>query len=386
MKTKSFSIILIFIFLPPDLLSRSLSFAVVGDIMNHALQISTAYSKECDCWDYRFSFEKVKPYLESADITIGNLETTLPGKRELYSGYPQFGAPDELLDALVWSGFDILTLANNHSVDKGFEGLTRTKHVTKSKGIVPLGTYIDYHDFQQSSTVFVEKHDFRIALLNFTYGTNGIPVPRPAKIDEIEIPVLQKRIAEAKKHNPDVLILLLHYGTEYRTVPDTYQRKIVELALLEGTDIILGGHPHVLQPVELITRRDKYGIEKERLIAWSLGNFVSNQKKINTDGGIILKFSIRKVEGKIRIFNIDYIPVYVDFHGRHYILPVTEYIFLSKTLLPANKNAYSLAHGNQVYFIYFKNQNVYNKDRMILFFKNAYRILGFLPESLEIRE
>jgi poly-gamma-glutamate synthesis protein (capsule biosynthesis protein) len=362
-----------------------ISFSVVGDIMNHDLQIKTAYNKECDCWDYKFCFEQVKPYLENSDITIGNLETTLPGNRNEFSGYPQFGAPDELVDALKWSGFDILTLANNHSVDKGLEGIIRTRLIVQKKGIIPLGTYFNKKDQEKNSVFIYNKNNFKIAFINFTYGTNGIPIPNPTKINEIDLNFLREQIFRAKQNRPDVIILLLHYGTEYKTEPDIYQQYVVKLALIEGVDIVLGGHPHVLQPFETIILKDKYGIEKKRLIVWSLGNFVSNQKRINTDGGMIFQFQLTKSNQKIDIENIDYIPVFVEFDKKHYILPIHEYIYLSSKKIKDEHSYGTLNIQKKIYYIYFKNKNIKNKHKMSLFFRNTLKIIQVLPKLLEIQ-
>lgn len=380
-----YKLLILFILSSQSIYTQTLSFAVVGDIMNHELQIKTAYNKECNCWDYKFSFEKVKPYLEQVDLTIGNLETTLPGDPALYSGYPQFGAPDELLDAIQWSGFDILTLANNHSVDKSLLGLIRTRKIVEEKGIIPLGTYYTEEHQKKHSIVFIEKNNIKLALLNFTYGTNGIAVPYPARINQIDLNYLRKQIASAHKLQPDVIILLLHYGTEYKTEPDSYQRYIVNMALMEGVDIVLGGHPHVIQPFEIVKKQDKYGIQKERLIVWSLGNFVSNQLRINTDGGMIFLFKLNKINNIISISDIDYIPVYVDFNQRHYVLPIHEYVYLSSVKDP-EKVFYGNINWNQKqYNIYFKNENVAKKNQMVLFLQNIIKITNVMPKKIEIQ-
>ncbi len=363
----------------------SLTFAVVGDIMNHELQIQTAYNKQIDAWDYKFSFEFVKPYLENADIAMGNLETTLPGDRTQFSGYPLFGAPDELLEAIKWAGFDILTLANNHCVDKGLDALIRTRNMLEKNEIIPLGTFYNDIDQEKNAVVIYQKNGFKLALLNFTYGTNGIPVPSPAKVNEIDLNLLKKQIRKARELNPDVIIVLLHYGTEYQTQPDIYQHYVVHIALKEGADIILGGHPHVLQPFEVVQIQDKYGQNKNRLIVWSLGNFVSNQLRVNTDGGMIFQFQLTKQNNHIFIENIDYLPVYVDFREKHYILPIHEYIYLS-SIIEKNKTNYgSLTWNNKKYFIYFKNENVNHKQKMVQFFINSLEILKVLPKKIEIR-
>jgi len=363
----------------------SLSFSVVGDIMNHELQIQTAYNKEYDAWDYKFSFEFVKPYIENADIAIGNLETTLPGDRTKFSGYPQFGAPDELLDAIKWAGFDILTLANNHCVDKGLDALIRTRNLVEKEGLIPLGTFYDDVDQEKNAVVIYQKNGFKLALLNFTYGTNGISVPSPARVNEIDLNILKKQIRKARESNPDAIIVLLHYGTEYQTQPDIYQHYIVHLALKEGADIILGGHPHVLQPFEVVQMKDKYGQNKNRLIVWSLGNFVSNQLRVNTDGGMIFQFQLTKRNNHVLIENIDYIPVYVDFRGKHYVLPIHEYIYLSSSIEKNKINYGNFNWNNKKYFVYFKNEEVSNKHKMANFFINSLEILKILPKKIEIR-
>jgi poly-gamma-glutamate synthesis protein (capsule biosynthesis protein) len=381
---KDFFIIIWFV--PFALFAQSsLTFAVVGDIMNHDLQIQTAYNKEIDAWDYKFSFEFVKPYLETADIAIGNLETTLPGDREKFSGYPQFGAPDELLDAIKWAGFDVLTLANNHCVDKGLDALIRTRNMVEKNGMIPLGTFYDDIDQEKKAVVIYQKNGFKLALLNFTYGTNGIPVPSPAKVNEIDLNILRKQIRKAKEYNPDAIIVLLHYGTEYQTQPDIYQHYVVHVALKEGADIILGGHPHVLQPFEVVQIKDKYGQNKNRLIVWSLGNFVSNQLRVNTDGGMIFQFQLIKQNNHILIENIDYIPVYVDFRGKHYILPIHEYIYLSSSIEKNKANYGHLTWNDKKYFVYFKNEHIKNKQKMANFFINSLEILKVLPKKIEIR-
>ncbi len=370
-----------FIIYPLYAEKKVVSFSVVGDIMNHDLQIYTAYDPTCDCWNYKFSFEKVKPYLEETDITIGNLETTLPGERTMYSGYPQFGAPDALIDALSWSGFDILTLANNHCVDKGLKGLLRTKIVVKQKGLIPLGTFTDEEYQNKNFVSFYKKNQIVFAFLNFTYGTNGLAVPYPAMVNQIDLEELRMQIEYTKKQNPDVIILLLHYGKEYITSPNLYQKLIVQLAFKEGVDIVLGGHPHVLQPFELLKVSDKYGNEKQRLVVWSLGNFISNQKKPNTDGGMIFQFKVKKENQQILIYDLDYIPVYVSFNGKHRILPIHEYLYLSIQ----EPSKYVVKLNNIKYFIHFyPDKKDYHTEKMILFFMNSLEILKTLPKKLQI--
>lgn len=320
-----------------DASSDPLTFSVVGDIMSHDLQIESAYDKACDCWDYDPVFSHVAPILSESDLAIGNFETTLPGDKKKYSGYPQFGSPDALATAVRKAGFDIVTTANNHSMDKGKSGVRRTLEVLDREGLLHLGTYATQNDYQRHRLLIVERKGIRLALLNYTYGTNGIAVPSDVVVNLIDKKTIAEEIALARSRKPDAIIVLYHFGGEYLRYPDRYQLEMVDHAFHEGADIVLGGHPHVLQPFEIKQIEDRYGVTKERLVIYSLGNFVSNQQKRYTDGGIIFRFALRKTEAGLRIENVNYIPVWVYVERlahkvQFHILPVED--FLSNGSVP----------------------------------------------------
>jgi len=309
-------------------------FVAVGDIMNHQAQIDSAYDKSCDCYKYDDVFADVKSLITDADYAMANLETTLPGEKSKYSGYPQFGAPDSLVDTLKWAGFDLLTLSNNHTVDKYGEGVIRTKKMVKEKGFDAIGTYVDEDEYARDRIFVKEKGGIRFAFLNYSYGTNGIPYPQTAVVNGLDFHRIREEIALAKKR-ADAVVVMYHYGTEYRSDPDGYQRYAVEVAFQEGADIVVGGHPHVLQPYETRTMTDRYGETKERLVIWSLGNFVSNQLKRYTDGGMVFYFTVEKNDTQpgLKISNLGYIPVwvYTDRTGASpifRILPCRDYVTL----------------------------------------------------------
>lgn len=319
-----------------ELPAEKIRFSTVGDIMSHQAQIDSAYDASCDCWKYDEVFVDVKPIIEKADYAIGNLETTLPGEKSKYSGYPQFGTPDSLIDSLKWAGFDMLALTNNHTVDKYREGVLRTKKIVREKGLDVVGTYADEQEFIKER-VFVRKiRGVRFAFLNYSYGTNGLPVPPGTFVNGFDYVQIRREIAMAREQ-ADAVIVIFHYGTEYRRDPDPYQRYAVDLAFQEGADIVIGGHPHVLQPYEKRTMTDRYGDTKERLVIWSLGNFVSNQQKRHTDGGMIFEFTVEKnSDGKgLKISDLAYIPVWV--HIDHTsgspvfrVLPCRDYVALRR--------------------------------------------------------
>ena len=321
----------------------TLSITAVGDIMCHDRQLISAFDYECQCYDFSSTFRKVTPYLSRADISIGNLETTLPGDdtKKPYSGYPQFGSPDSLAQAIKDSGIDVLSLANNHSVDKGLTGILRTLDVTQSLGFFTLGTYRSKEEWKKKRVLILRKKGFRIALLNYSYGTNGLKVPRPAIVNMIDD---KKIIADLHYvHDivkPDLVIVIYHFGKEYKRYPDAFQKKYVNLAFKHGADVILGGHPHVLQPYELQTVKDVFNKKKKRLVIYSLGNFVSSQQRHYTDGGIMFHFEIRKNSNPQAEQNIIYskvshtlVWVYVEKFKKNkvdkekfHILPIRNYL------------------------------------------------------------
>lgn len=280
--------------------AKKVTLAVVGDLMLHQTQLDAAYQKSCDCYRFDDVFSEVKPYLSAADITIGNLETTLPGesdgkdKNKFYSGYPRFGAPDSFIDALAAAGFDILATANNHSMDKGKAGVLRTIKTLDNKNILHLGTYESKTDLTKNRVLIVEKNGLRLAFLNYTYGTNGLPVPDDIEVNRISKERVTTDIKAAQKLSADAILILFHFGSEYARFPDNFQKNMVQFAFEQGADVVLGGHPHVLQPYEIVLAKDMYGNNKERLVIYSLGNFVSGQQRRYTNGGTIFQFSIIK--------------------------------------------------------------------------------------------
>ncbi|MES0489715.1 MAG: CapA family protein [Leptospirales bacterium] len=310
--------------------SDTVEFSVVGDIMTHEPQIRAAYNNDCSCYDFANTFDIIAPHLK-ADVILGNLETTLPGSVLKFAGYPRFGAPDSLITALTKTGFNILTTANNHSVDKGKDGIIRTLDVLDKYGIAHLGTYRSAEEHKQNRVLLVEKNNMKMAFLNYTFSTNGIEIPKSVVVNMVKKKKISADIAHAKTLKPDAIIVIYHFGTEYARQPDSYQKDIVNFTFKEGADIVLGGHPHVLQPFKKLTVKDKYEETKDRFVIYSLGNFVSNQQRRYTDGGIILKFRLRKEEGVLVVDKIQYVPIWVhlqvqDEKRSYTILPVESYL------------------------------------------------------------
>lgn len=270
-----------------------------GDLMQHQGQIDAA--KTGSGFDYSPCFRFVKEEIGRADVAIGNLEVTLGGRP--YKGYPAFSAPDEYLEAIRDAGFDVLVTANNHCLDSGKKGLERTVRMLDSLGIHHAGTYRDSLAREKEYPLILDKNGFRIALLNYTYGTNGIGVKAPNVVNYIDKTVIGQDLRKARMSRPDLVIVLMHWGTEYRSLPDSGQKELAEWLIAQGADHVIGSHPHVVQPMELRAGADSV---TQHAVVYSLGNYISNMSAPDTDGGAMFKMEFRKSGGSVRLTDCGY--------------------------------------------------------------------------------
>lgn len=295
---------------------NKIKIAVVGDIMCHNTQFQDAYNKTTDSYDFTYVFDDVKEYLSEPDITIGNLETTLAGKSIGYSGYPTFNTPEILAQNLKDLGVDILSTVNNHCMDKGIKGLQSTIDELDKVEIKHTGTFKTEEEANKVLTV--ESNGIKFGIIAYTYGTNGIAVPKDYtySVNLIDKEKIAKDIEKAKAENVDVIIAIMHWGIEYETSPNSEQKDLANFLFENGVDIILGGHPHVLQTMEKRDIELEDGTHKDGFIVYSLGNFVSGQVKTYTKQSVILNIELTKhnssdSEKKITIDGVSYIPVYM---------------------------------------------------------------------------
>lgn len=264
-----------------------LSLLFVGDIMQHDSNIAAALDLISKKYDYSACFEYVAPILRSADLAIGNLELTLAGAP--FKGYPQFSAPDALAVELKRVGFDVLVTANNHSLDRRRKGVERTIKVLDSLEIPHTGTFKDSLERVRVYPLIVKKNGFQLSLLNYTYGTNGIPVTKPNIVNLIDTVVIKMDLAKARTQQSDAIIVFMHWGAEYQSLPNQEQKRLATLCLREGAKLVIGAHPHVLQPMV-------WNQNEDQLIAYSLGNFVSGQRPRYRDGGAMLWIELQKIK------------------------------------------------------------------------------------------
>lgn len=260
-----------------------------GDLMQHQGQIDAARQMD-GSYDYSPCFQYVKEEISSADIAIANLEVTLAGKP--YRGYPQFSAPDEYAQAAKEAGFDIFLTANNHCLDRRKKGLERTVHVLDSLQIPYAGTYINKEERDRLYPLIIQKKGFRIAFLAYTYATNGIEVQSPNVVNYIDKEQIIQDIAKARAQKADVIIACMHWGIEYRLLPERQEREMANWLISHGVDHVIGSHPHVLQPMEV--RPDEHTAARH-VVVYSLGNFISNMSAPNTDGGAMVKLELKRI-------------------------------------------------------------------------------------------
>ena len=301
-----------------------------GDAMVHSPQITWAKNPETNEYDYSGCFQYLENILEGGDLNIVNLETTLAGAP--YSGYPQFCAPDEFAIALHDAGFNFFLLANNHSADKGTKGVKLTIEKLQDMKIPTIGTYLDEQDRQNRYPAIMEVNGIKIALLNYTYGTNGLTVTPPVSINDLNDTLqIKEDIQATKEKQPDIIIAFLHWGTEYQQYPNKKQKEQATFFFQQGVDVIIGSHPHVIQPVEYFAY-DKKDTAKKKLVYWSLGNFISNQRKEHTDGGILASLTIVKNKNTqlVNVESYETIPYWVykntDVRPGYFVLPVERFL------------------------------------------------------------
>ncbi len=306
----------------------------IGDIMVHSPQLSGAYVPETDSYDFSAFFKETSPYFKAVDLAVGNLEVTFGGTESgEYSGYPAFNTPDSLADVIKDSGLNFLLTANNHSYDTRLFGLKRTAQVLKSKGIEFIGT----RETEQEEIYTVKEiNGIKIGMADYTYETSGIDSSRKYlngsvisaeannlitsfSYDRIEAFYSETEtvIRDMEEKGAEFIVFYIHWGNEYQTYPSTWQKSIAQRLSNLGVDIIIGSHPHVVQPVELIYSEDS---QNTTVCLYSSGNAVSNQRQElmtscptgHTEDGTMFTYTLRKYGDEVTLTDVDIIPTWVN--------------------------------------------------------------------------
>lgn len=276
-----------------------------GDIMQHEAQLKIARQNNGE-YSFSYYFRHIKEFVRSADISVANLETTI-GKSG-YSGYPSFCAPDSFLYAVKDAGFNVLLFANNHCMDKGKRGALHTLDMLDSLQIAHCGVYRNAKEREERYPLIVEEKGVRVAILNYTYSTNGREIPSPMVVNLIDKETIVRDIQAAKEKRADAIIACMHWGDEYVSLPPQRIKELADWLIEQGVDHIIGNHPHVVQPLEI---RESSTTPDRNVVAYSTGNLVSNMSLRRTDGGMMIAMKLMKILNYTRPRDVRYLLTWI---------------------------------------------------------------------------
>ncbi|MBS7526572.1 CapA family protein [Fusibacter paucivorans] len=321
--------------------STDIWLAATGDIMFHGPQIKAAYRADTDTYDFKKSFANVAPYLNAADYTMGNFETTTASREKGFSGYPAFNAPDATLDAIKWAGYDFLTTANNHCLDRGLFGIERTIEQMRLREIAQSGTFL------QAETEAPRYHTttvkgIKLAIFAVTYGCNGLEqtlseTALHQAVNLIDETKMAQTLQAIEETDVDQTIVFIHWGNEYRRTPTETQEALAQKLVDWGADIILGSHPHVVERSEIL-----YHEGDPKYVIYSMGNFISNQSRQTltsignakyTENGIIVYLRLTKSKDGTALTAVRHIPTWVSRSNelKYVILPIEKQASYTET-------------------------------------------------------
>jgi len=338
----------------PDI--RTISMVAVGNIFPHTPQITQAHIGDGK-YDFKPSFEYIKPRLQQADLVIADLETSQAGPdisflgTKGYTSWPTFNTPQELSVALKDAGVDLMTLANNHSYDRGYDGLMVTLDYIRGLGIKTFGAYKSQ---EERDDILIENHDgINIAFIGYTFSTNGIPVPEGKEYTVNLVPFFQEYsalitdIKTARDRGADIIAVFAHWGEEHHSEPNPqYLRQVASDLALAGADLIIGGHPKYTQPIEWFFNENADGSERASMVIYSQGNFLSNQFYPILPSHLVQFHALMDISlskdmntGKAWISDVNYEITWVHRDWRHRILPLDE-------VFAGNPSDYNLTESN----------------------------------------
>jgi poly-gamma-glutamate synthesis protein (capsule biosynthesis protein) len=311
-KLRIFSLIILMFALPNITVAQifttpiqEIDLLFAGDIMQHETQLNMARQKNGE-YSFSYCFRHISPLVKEADISVANLETTI-GKSG-YSGYPSFCAPDSFLYAVKDAGFKVLLFANNHCMDKGKRGALHTLDMLDSLKIAHCGVYRNEAERAERYPLMIEENGVRVAILNYTYNTNGREIPAPMVVNIIDKEVIARDIQAAREMRPDAIIACMHWGDEYISLPPQRIKELSNWLIEQGVNHIIGNHPHVVQPIEI---RESETTADRHVVAYSTGNLVSNMSLRKTDGGIIIAMKLCKILNYTRPLDVRYLLTWI---------------------------------------------------------------------------
>lgn len=291
----------------PESEEQHISIILTGDLMMHTSQfISAQDSSDPSAYNFKPWFHYMMDYFSSADYVIGNFETTITENPTHYNDYPTFRSPHAIARDLRYAGFNIMAMANNHSLDNGLYGVeTSLKHL-RSEGIITTGTYL--RD-ERATPLIIEKNSIKIGLLNATFSTNGISLPPnyPHVVNRLDESFIDEQLNYLRDAKVDGILCFVHWGDEYERAPNAYQKRWANHLNERGVDWVIGAHSHSLQPEEYMVNNQGH----VTYVNYSLGNMISNQRWRYTDTGLAIKLAVQKNKNKLT-YDVSYNPFWVD--------------------------------------------------------------------------
>ncbi|HBR27963.1 MAG TPA: hypothetical protein DD789_00850 [Firmicutes bacterium] len=302
---------------PPS--PQGVTLTAVGDLVMHMPVVNSAFSAKTHRYDFRPIFQEIKSQLGAADITVGVLETTLTDEHHLQSGYPRFHTSYQLAEALRWAGFDLVFTAHNHALDQGVSGINSSLTHLETVGLPATGTR---QSSQQKPYYIMEVNGLKLAFFSYTTLTNGLNLPSAQRwaLNTLDFNKIGWEILQAKAAGVDGIIMALHTGNEYARYPSPADQQLYQRLCALGVDVILGSHVHVIRPLEKVMIKDPFSTySKTCLIAYSLGNFLSNQRWQYSDCGLMLTLHLQKKLWppglEIKLLNCTPLFVHRDYQG-----------------------------------------------------------------------
>lgn len=286
-----------------------LTISAGGDLLIHDTVFKSVKNSD-GTYNFDPIFEDIKYVFEQSDISMINLEVPVAGNIYPPSNYPNFNSPVELLDGVKNMGVDIISTANNHALDKGLNGLNETIKNAQSKELKVVGTYLT----EDTKPLIMEQNNIKLGIASYTYGTNGIPIPKAAPycVNIIDKDKMKADIDYMKSEGVDYIIFSMHFGQEYQTTQNQTQEELVDFLVSNGVDIVFGSHPHVPQPYQIKNVTLEDGTQKQAFVIYSLGNFVSHQSDYYTKLGGVATVTITKKGEEKKIESYKVTPIYTD--------------------------------------------------------------------------
>lgn len=284
---------------------ETITLTATGDILMHNTVIASG--KQGDSYNYDHLFAPIKKLIEEGDYSSVNLESAIAGPASGYTGYPVFNSPDSIANALKNNGFDLAVTASNHTLDRGYSGALRTLDVLRQAGLDTTGTFKTPEE--KRNFLVKDIRGVKVGYLAYSYDTNGIPLPqdKPYFYNLLDRDKIISDIS-ALRPEVDLLVLVLHWGVEYSPYPTEQQRKLAKEFFEKGADVILGSHPHVIQPMETMQINGK-----DKFVIYSMGNSMGNQNGVERNSGVILKLQFTKDlnQGETNLSGVSYTPIFM---------------------------------------------------------------------------